>query len=171
MVESRTAIEHNVAGKIDRWVILQSIKMLSVHRGKGHNTRLTINITANSVADGEFIQWLAVAIKAARLPSDAVIFQITEEDATSYQRHKREFAEGLKKLHCQLSLSRFGLVEDPYELLNHVPVNMVKLDGSLSTMESDEQRERMRNMIRKLLCYSTMLFLKQVLTDIALSPV
>ncbi len=146
----KTAIDHNVAGKIDRWVILQSIKMLSVHRGKGHNTRLTINITANSVSDGEFIQWLAVAIKAARLPSDAVIFQITEEDATSYQRQTREFAEGLKKLHCQLSLSRFGLVEDPYELLNHVPVNMVKLDGTLSTMDTDEQRERMSNMIRKL---------------------
>ena len=39
------AIEHGVAGKIDRWVILQSIKMLSVHRSKGHNTRLTINLT------------------------------------------------------------------------------------------------------------------------------
>ena len=55
----RTAIENGVAGKIDRWVILQSIKMLSTHRAKGHNTRLTINVTSNSVADGEFIQWLA----------------------------------------------------------------------------------------------------------------
>ena len=40
----QTAIEHNVAGKIDRWVSLQSIKMLSGHRAKGHNTRLTINV-------------------------------------------------------------------------------------------------------------------------------
>lgn len=145
-----TAIAHNVAGKIDRWVILQSIKMLSVHRGKGHNTRLTINITANSVSDPEFIAWLAVAIKAARLPSDAVIFQITEEDALSYQRQTREFAEGLKKLHCQVALSRFGLVEDPYELLNHVPVNLVKIDGSLAAMETDADRERITNLIRKL---------------------
>ena len=37
----QTAIDNNVAGKIDRWVILQSIKMLSVHRAKGHATRLT----------------------------------------------------------------------------------------------------------------------------------
>lgn len=145
----RTAIENNAAGKIDRWVILQSIKMLSVHRAKGHNTRLTINITANSVSDPEFIQWLGVAIKAARLPSDAVIFQITEEDAVTYLRQSREFAEGLKKLHCRTSLSRFGLVDDPYETLNHIPVDMVKLDGSLIKEDADAS-EVLSTMIRKL---------------------
>ncbi|MGI9326095.1 MAG: EAL domain-containing protein [Pseudomonadales bacterium] len=145
----RTAIENNVAGKIDRWVILQSIKMLSVHRAKGHNTRLSINITANSVSDPEFIQWLGVAIKAARLPSDAVIFQVTEEDAVTYLRQTREFAEGLKKLHCRTSLSRFGLVEDPYENLSHIPVDMVKLDGTL-IKEDPKATEALTAMIRKL---------------------
>lgn len=146
----RTAIDNNAAGKIDRWVILQSIKMLSVHRAKGHNTRLTINITCNSVADPEFIQWLGVAIKAARLPSDAVIFQITEEDAITYLRQTREFAEGLKKLHCRTALSRFGLVDDPYETLNHIPVDIVKLDGSLVKDESEAATELLSNTIRKL---------------------
>ena len=146
----RTAVENNAAGKIDRWVILQSIKMLSVHRAKGHNTRLTINITCNSVSDPEFIQWLGVAIKAARLPSDAVIFQITEEDAITYLRQTREFAEGLKKLHCRTSLSRFGLVDDPYDTLEHIPTDMVKLDGSLVNDSSDEAVEALTNTIRKL---------------------
>ena len=126
----QTAIDNNVAGKIDRWVILQSIKMLSVHRAKGHATRLTINLTCNSVIDGEFLQWLGVAIKAARLPSDAVIFQITEKDATTYLRQTREFIEGLRNMHCRASLSRFGLIEDPFETLRHLPVDMVKLDGT-----------------------------------------
>ena len=124
------AIDNNVAGKIDRWVILQSIKMLSVHRAKGHATRLTINLTCNSVTDPEFLQWLGVAIKAARLPSDAVIFQITEKDATTYLRQTREFIEGLRNMHCRASLSRFGLIEDPFETLRHLQVDMVKLDGS-----------------------------------------
>ncbi len=126
----QTAIDHKIAGKIDRWVILQAIKMLSVHRAKGHTTRLTINLTANSVVDTEFTQWLGVAIKAARLPSDAVIFQITERDATTYLRQTREFLEQLRGMHCRASLSRFGLVEDPFETLRHLPVDMVKVDGS-----------------------------------------
>ncbi|MEM6707395.1 MAG: EAL domain-containing protein [Pseudomonadota bacterium] len=143
-----TAIANNVAGKIDRWVILQSIKMLSVHRAKGHSTRLTINISANSIADPEFLQWLSVAIKAARLPSDAVIFQLTENDAHTYLRQSREFVEGLKKLHCRSSLSRFGLLNDPFETLSHLPVDMVKLDGSI--VSNDSGTEYLNTVIKKL---------------------
>ena len=148
----RTAIDNNVAGKIDRWVILQSIKMLSQHRANGHNTRLTINLTANSVADPEFIQWLGVAIKAARMPSDAVIFQITERDASTYIRQTREFVEGLKHLHCRASLSRFGLAEEPFEVLGHIPVDFVKLDGELiETLDKEpERKEAVAEMVREL---------------------
>ncbi|NOX49819.1 MAG: EAL domain-containing protein [Gammaproteobacteria bacterium] len=148
----QTAIDNNVAGKIDRWVILQSIKMLSVHRAKGHTTRLTINLTANSVMDPEFLQWLTVAIKAARLPSDAVIFQITEKDATTYLRQTREFIEGLRAMHCRASLSRFGLIDDPFETLRHLPVDMVKLDGTVvnPSEDSEKSREVMMGFINKL---------------------
>ncbi|MEM7001208.1 MAG: EAL domain-containing protein [Pseudomonadota bacterium] len=148
----QTAIDNNVAGKIDRWVILQSIKTLSVHRAKGNTTRLTINLTANSVIDKEFPQWLGVAMKAARLPSDAVIFQITERDATTYLRQSREFVSRLRQMHCRASLSRFGLVEDPFETLRHVPVDMVKVDGSyIQALDTNgDSREQIMDTIHKL---------------------
>ena len=148
----RTAIDNGVAGKIDRWVILQSIKMLSTHRSKGHNTRLTINVTSNSVADPEFTQWLGVAIKAARLPSDAVIFQITERDASTYIRQTREFVEALKGMHCRSSLSRFGLAGEPFEILRHIPADFVKLDGShIEALADDpELKDEITGMIQKL---------------------
>lgn len=148
----RTAIEYGVAGKIDRWVILQSIKMLTVHRSKGNNTRLTINVTSNSVADPEFIQWLGVAIKAGRLPSDAVVFQITEQDANNYMSRTQEFVEGLKKLHCRASLSRFGLCDKPFETLRQLPVDFVKLDTSHveRLQENPELKDEITGMIREL---------------------
>jgi EAL domain-containing protein (putative c-di-GMP-specific phosphodiesterase class I) len=135
----RTAIENGAAGKIDRWVILQSIKLLSAHRARGHNTRLTINLTCNSVTDPEFIHWLGVAVKAARLPSDAIIFQLTEQDAATYLRQTREFLEGLKSIHCRSALSRFGLTAEPFEILRQMPVEFVKLDGShIERMMADQ---------------------------------
>ncbi len=148
----QTAIENGVAAKIDRWVILQSIKQLSAHRGKGHNTRLTINLTSNSVADPEFIQWLSVAIKAARLPSDAVIFQITEQDSASYIRQTREFVDGLKAMHCRASLSRFGVSEEPFEILKHIPVDFVKLEGSFvdNPKNDSDLRDDLTEMIKQL---------------------
>ena len=146
------AIENGVAGKIDRWVILQSIKMLSVHRSKGHNTRLTINLTKNSLTDPEFVQWLSVAIKAARLPSDAVVFQIAEPDVAAHIRQAKEFVGGLKAMHCRASLRHFGVIENPFETLKHVPVDLVKLDGRhVQELDGDAaKRDKLTEMIRKL---------------------
>ncbi len=148
----RTAIDHGVAGKIDRWVILQSIKMLSTHRAKGHNTRVTINLTANSIADPDFLQWLGVAIKAARLPSDAVVFQITEGDAGGLVRQAKALIDGLRAMHFRVSLSRFGLIEKPLELLSHLAVDFVKVDGSRieSMLEDSDGKDSIADMIRNL---------------------
>jgi EAL domain-containing protein (putative c-di-GMP-specific phosphodiesterase class I)/GGDEF domain-containing protein/PAS domain-containing protein len=146
------AIDNGVAAKIDRWVILQSIKALSQHRSKGHNTRLTINLTCNSLIDEDFISWLGVAIKAARLPSDAVIFQIAEPDASTYVRQAREFVQGLKAIHCRTSLRHFGTTDNPFETLRHVPVDFVKLDGNhVQKVDGDQARkEKLTAMIREL---------------------
>jgi multidomain signaling protein FimX len=147
-----TAVAHGVAGKIDRWMILQSIKMLSSHRAKGHSTRLTVTLTTNSIGDAEFPQWLSAALKAARLPSDALIFQVTERDAADHLRETSEFLASLQGMRCRSSLSRFGLVSDPMEMLRHLPVDFVKLDGSLverlaeDTRRKDEITETIRDL-------------------------
>ncbi|MDA1076471.1 MAG: EAL domain-containing protein [Proteobacteria bacterium] len=138
----QAAIDNGVANKIDRWVVLQSIKMLSSHRADGHNTRLSINVTSNSLTDPEFIDWLGVAIKAARMPSDAVIFQVAEPDAANYVRQTRDFVEGLKGLHCRASLNRFTGDHRAFDLLSHIPVDLVKLDGSLVSNVADNEQER-----------------------------
>jgi PAS domain S-box-containing protein len=146
------AIQHGVAGKIDRWVILQSIKMLSAHRAKGHDTRLTINLTSNSLTSPEFIQWLGVAIKAARLPTDAVVFQIAEPDVVANLRQAKDFVQGLKAMHCRTSLRHFGTIENPFDTLRHVAVDLVKLDRRhVNTLEGDpSKRDELTDMIRKL---------------------
>lgn len=82
------------------------------------------------MADDDFIKWLTVAIKAARLPSDAVIFQITEKDASKFVRQTGEFIASLKKMHCQASIGRFGLEAKPFQLLETVQADFVKIDGS-----------------------------------------
>ena len=124
------AADTGVGGRIDRWVILQAIKVLSVHRAKGHNTRVMINLTANSVSDSSFLPWLSVAIKAARLPSDAVIFQLYEQDAVRYLKQARDFTNGLKELHCRASLSHFGRSDNPFGMLKHLSVDFVKIHGA-----------------------------------------
>lgn len=160
----RTAIDAGVAGKIDRWVVLQSIKLLSGHRSKGHDTRITINLTSNSVADAEFAQWLSVAIKAARVPSDAVIFQITEEDALDYVEQTSAFVETLRDMDVRSSLSRFGLQNNTTQLLEKIAVDFVKLDGShVTAMQSnDDATKAVTTMIKTLQSHGKMTIVPMV---------
>jgi len=136
------AIENGVAGGIDRWVILRAIKALLAHRAAGHDTRLTISVTTNSIADPDFAPWLAVALKAARLPSDAVIFQVAEHDVVSMVRQTQAFVQALRAMHCQSSLGRFGVCDAPFEHLKLIPVDYVKLDGRLVERMSADQSGR-----------------------------
>ena len=148
----KTAIDNNLRGEIDRWVILQSIRTLSEHRAKGNTTRLTISLSANSVLDEEFPPWLISAMKSVRLPAAAVIFQITEKDATTFLRQTREFVQCLRKMHCRVALSGFGLNEEPFEILRHIEVDMIKLDDAfIEKIEANNQESRlMVNSIERL---------------------
>ncbi|MCG8312256.1 MAG: EAL domain-containing protein, partial [Pseudomonadales bacterium] len=144
----QTAIDNHVAGKIDRWVILQAIKNLAIHRTSGKTPRITITLSSNSINDPEFPQWLAVALKAAHLPSDAVIFQVTENDATTYLKQAKEFTKGLNELHCKAAISRFGCSLNPFNNLKHLNVEYLKLDGSfIKELDKEESREHFKEIV------------------------
>jgi len=141
-----------MASKIDRWVILQTIKHLSGHRSKGHETNLFLNLTAETIQDKTFLPWLSVALKAARLPGDSLIFQINEADAGTYLKLARDFAKGLKQLHCKVSISRFGCALNPFNTLKYIEADYVKLDGSFTDeiQKDEESREQVKEMITSL---------------------
>ena len=142
------ASNQELGEKIDRWVILQSIKLLSEHRASGHDTKLIINITGESLKDQTLLPWLSVALKAARMPSDAIVFQFSESDATTYLKQAKEFCKGLKELHCKVSISRFGCALNPFNTLKHVEVDYLKVDGSfMKEIDSDESKEALKEMV------------------------
>ena len=138
--------------KIDRWVILQSIKYLSAQRATGSKAKLFINITHKSISDDTFLPWMSVALKAARLPSDALIFQIHENDATAYIKQATKFSKGLAQLHCKTSINHFGCSLNPFNLLKHLTPDFVKLDGSFAQHleESPEKQQELVDMVKSL---------------------
>ncbi|WP_166254250.1 EAL domain-containing response regulator [Marinobacter salicampi] len=142
----------DMAGKIDRWVTLQTIKQLSGHRSKGHDTRLFLNITSETLQDKTFTSWLSVALKAARLPGDSLIFQMREGDANAYLKQAREFSKSLRELHCKVSICQFGCALNPFNTLKHVDVDYIKIDGSFTEeiQKSEEARDKVKEMVESL---------------------
>jgi len=141
-----------MANKIDKWVILQTIKHLSEHRSKGHETKLFINLTSETLQDKTFTSWLNVALKAARLPGDSLIFQITENNAITYMKQAKEFAKSLNTLHCKISINHFGHALKPFNLLKHIEPEYIKLEGSFTKdmTKDEESKENAKEMIQTL---------------------
>ena len=142
----------DTAIKIDRWVILQTIKQLSSHRSRGNDTRMFLNVTAETLQDKTFTPWLSVALKAARLPGDALIFQIRECDANNYMKQAKDFTKALHQLHCKVSIAQFGCALNPFITLKHIDTDYVKIDGSFTEeiQKNDEAREQVKEMVKSL---------------------
>ncbi|MDX5371534.1 MAG: EAL domain-containing protein [Pseudomonadaceae bacterium] len=145
------AKEAGLAEKIDRWVILNSIKLLAEHRSKGHSTRLFVHLSSSSLQDQTLLPWLSVALKAARLPSDALVFQIGEPDAVSYLKQAKTLTQGLTELHCKVALGQFGCALNPFNTLKHLHVDFVKVDGSFSQdLSNAENQEALKTLLASL---------------------
>ena len=126
------AITAGFAEKIDRWVLLNSIKLLTEHRSKGNKTRFFIHLSSASIQDPSLLPWLSVALKASRLPADSIILQIRETDAVAYLKQAKQLTQGLHELHCQVALGQFGCTLNPFNTLKHLDIDFVKIDGSFT---------------------------------------
>ncbi|MFZ5756965.1 MAG: EAL domain-containing protein [Pseudomonadota bacterium] len=127
----QAAAAGNLNTKIDRWVILNSLKVLAEHNAKGHKTRIMVTLTTDSLADASLVQWLGVALKAAKIGGESLILQFTEADAATYLKPAAQFTKDVRALKVQTAVSRFGASHAPSKVLSHlVDVTHVKLDGS-----------------------------------------
>lgn len=132
-------LPHVLDTKLDRWLILEASKALAAHRADGHETRLIINLSGRALEDEALVPWIAVALKAANLPADAMVFQFAEGDVTSRLKSAKEITKALSDINCKVSLGQFGRSIDPIKTLKHVTVDYVKVDGSFTLDLQDNQ--------------------------------
>ncbi|WP_339486907.1 EAL domain-containing response regulator [Pseudomonas sp. EL_65y_Pfl2_R95] len=145
------AVTAGLGEKLDRWVILNAIKQLTEHRSNGHNTRLFVHLSSASLQDQTLLPWLSVALKAARLPSDALAFQLSETDAITYLKQAKALTQGLNELHCKVVLSQFGCALNPFNSLKHLHIDFVKIDGSFSQdLNRPENQEALKTLLDSL---------------------
>ena len=127
-----TAATIGATSKLDRWVILESIKIVSEHRNKGNNTHLIVNLSRESMLDATLPPWLGVAFKAAKLPAETIIFQLREIDINDHLNVASTFTEQLKEIGCECSVSHFGCALNPFNALRNTTISYVKVDGSFT---------------------------------------
>ncbi len=145
------AKEAGLATRIDRWVLLNSIKLLAEHRSKGHSTRLFVHLSSASLQDPTLLNWLGVALKASRLPADSLVFQLDESDAVAYLKQAKALNQGLIGLGCRIALNQFGCALNPFNTLKHLDAEFVKIDGSYTLdLSRQENQEALKQLLADL---------------------
>lgn len=141
------AAELGLAGKVDRWVVLNAMRAAAAHQEK---VTLLVNLSGYSLSEAGLAEWLTKAMRAARLSGDQLIFQFSEGDAVNYLKQAGLFAETMRKQGCGLSISRFGGGLDPFKLFEHIPATMVKFEGSFTQeLGKAESREIFAELIQQ----------------------
>ncbi|MDA3870660.1 MAG: EAL domain-containing protein [Gammaproteobacteria bacterium] len=132
---------------IDRWVLTHTIQVLSERWKKGNRTRFFIKLSAPSLKDDTLIAWLDYQIKEKKLPADCLIFEVKETAAVTNLKYTKVICESLKKINCGFVLDDFGTGANPFQLLDHIDVDYIRLDRSFmeNLTESEKDQEAVQS--------------------------
>jgi multidomain signaling protein FimX len=139
------AERNDLMKNIDRWIIGASMTFCASRPVK----QLFVRLSKDSVRDKSLLPWLANQLKASRIDAHRIAFQVSEQVAAEYLADTTELATGLRKAGFLFTLEHFGAGRDPHRLLAHLPVDFIKVDGTLMQGLSVDQalQQRVREFI------------------------
>jgi EAL domain-containing protein (putative c-di-GMP-specific phosphodiesterase class I)/GGDEF domain-containing protein/PAS domain-containing protein len=112
---------------IDRWVVGAAMSYCAAR--KPH--RVFVRISRDSLRDQTLGTWLQQQLRASGVDPRHLVFELPEGLATTNLKETKELQSLIRPLGFELAIENFGAGRDQAQLLSHVPVNYVKIDGAL----------------------------------------
>jgi len=112
---------------IDRWVVGAAMAFCAAK--KPH--RVFVRLSRDSLRDQTLGTWLQQQLRASGVDPRMMVFELPEELAISHLKEAKELQALVRPLGFELAVENFGSGRDQAQLLSHVPVNYVKIDGAL----------------------------------------
>jgi diguanylate cyclase (GGDEF)-like protein/PAS domain S-box-containing protein len=112
---------------IDRWVVGASLSFAAQKKPEC----LFVRLSRETVRDTAFIEWLDNHLRSSRAEPQRLCFQSTEESAASYVPQVTALATSLRERGFRFAIEGFGSGRDSMGLLESVPLDFVKIDGTI----------------------------------------
>lgn len=124
-----TAERHQLGPDIDRWVMIHALQLLpSLNTEQSPNFRLFVNLSANSIADPDFLRFLERALGSQPQLAQQMAFDLKESAVTSNLPLARQFMERFTQLGCEFAIDSFGSTLAIASYLRSLPVHYLKID-------------------------------------------
>jgi diguanylate cyclase (GGDEF)-like protein/PAS domain S-box-containing protein len=135
------AERYGVITIVDRWVLEATLKSYQQYFA-AQKDLVSINLSGASINDERFTTFAIDLIKQSQVPGDCLCFEITETAAISQISHAQKFMIAMKELGVKFALDDFGSGLSSFSYLKNLPIDYLKIDGSLVRGIPDEEYNR-----------------------------
>ena len=124
------AERYGVASRIDEWVVAATLNWWLEHpRQLKRLTMCTINLSGQSLADENFLDFVLNEFQEKTVSPEKFCFEITETAAIANLSSATRFINTLVETGCSFALDDFGTGLSSFSYLKTLPVKIVKIDG------------------------------------------
>ncbi|HUA90894.1 MAG TPA: EAL domain-containing protein [Steroidobacteraceae bacterium] len=124
---------------IDRWVVGASLSFAAQKKPEC----LFVRLSRDTARDPAFVEWLDNHLRTSRAEPHRLCFQVTEENAASHVPEITALAGALRGRRFRFALEGFGSGRTSTGMLESVPLDFVKIDGTLiQDLAGDEQLQQ-----------------------------
>jgi diguanylate cyclase (GGDEF)-like protein len=128
---------------IDRHVLECACHQAAVWAERGHQLRVSVNVTAVELGDERFHDFVASVLANTGLPPAQLCLEITESSLMrEAARGAADHLHALRRLGIALSIDDFGTGYSSLAYLHHLPVDELKIDRSFISGLGRNRRDR-----------------------------
>jgi diguanylate cyclase (GGDEF)-like protein len=127
------ASRNNLMPAIDRWVIKKVFRWFQLQPSKNIENLgfVTVNISYYSLEDADLLNLIIQHAKHNRLPTEKICFEIDETSLINNFTGTANFIQMLKAFGFKFAIDNFGSGMAAFHYLRNLPIDFIKIDGSL----------------------------------------
>ncbi|HEX2859427.1 MAG TPA: bifunctional diguanylate cyclase/phosphodiesterase [Alphaproteobacteria bacterium] len=122
--------EFGLAPKLDRLVSERAIAALAEFHKQGRNLRFSVNLSARTLEDNDFLEYITGLLKGAQLPEKSLVFEMTETSLLKDLQYARAFIAGVARYGVSFALDDCGVGYSSLQHIREMKLDYIKIDGT-----------------------------------------